>query len=361
MNSIGTAPSHKRSFDSAATSTAIPSDKISIQRKKIKAKGADFLPTLPPLKSKHISVYLTRKQLFQKSGHLWKATGKEADAFGGNRIIFKLDEQFDDVTPSIERESKRTAAYRKINKIFPAIEIQASRILESDIEIGYDEIFKGLAPLGYECKRTNEGVFLYIPDLEALEIRWNKMREARSDLPELDILPFSGIADDLTFINAYLTHHAMLSVDKEFIHDHMAHIIPMLHLMLHSGLNGNPTYTEYRARSREKISRLLQQIQIAKIVMEGKKQFLSKNKMKQIETHIPHLEASLAAFIDVYSSRTEYVDIRDEEMVEIWGWSNFVNYFEKRFRNNYIGRTDLSNLWELLDKLEVEYKKSKGL
>lgn len=55
-----------------------------------------------------------------------------------------------------------------------------------------------------------------------------------------------GIADDMEFIEAYFAHDSLLSSGKEFFHDHVAHIIPTIHLMLNSGVDTNPTYEKER-------------------------------------------------------------------------------------------------------------------
>ena len=65
--------------------------------------------------------------------------------------------------------------------------------------------------------------------------RWGKLREASPELPPLNIASSKGIADDITFIEKYFTHEAILSDGGEFVHDHFAHVMSVLILMYSSG------------------------------------------------------------------------------------------------------------------------------
>jgi len=385
MNPVQGMITRKRHLESHASKKE---DDLSEQRKKIHRNADTPVPSLCNRVSKQDGVS-------NKSGVMWKAIDQEPDTYGGNRIRFKLEKRFDDITPSRGRLKRRDSIAEQIVKSFPAVEPHFGLLLGLDPTIDKDEwipklvgekyekelqgIFSSaqdaedaqrawiesnkkqviedfttldlwyrkmlmVRQFGYECHRTEEGVYLIIPDREALEARWNKIRQEHPELPELGILPQSGIADDRSFIKAFFSHHRVLSEDKEFIHDQIFHIISLLNLIV------EPLFKQYILKKREKIAQFQQRIQHVMEQIEN----IPPAQAKEIKQHIELLEASLSAYMDVFNTNNtfDFSDIGMSDLLEVWENPLWVQYFKNRFGDTYIGGKKLKDLWGLLAEVE---------
>ena len=92
----------------------------------------------------------------------------------------------------------------------------------------------------------------YINDPKCKEILLNKLRTEEKYPPNLDIISSEGIATDVQYIKAYLSHDVLLSSEKEFMHDQFAHVIPTIRLMFVKRVSG---YQKLKAQ----ISKLIDQ------------------------------------------------------------------------------------------------------
>ena len=107
------------------------------------------------------------------------------------------------------------------------------------------------------------------------------MQEEYSNLPDLNIKIGDDIAGNMEFVEAYITHDALLSDGKEFIHDHLSHVLNALDLMnvgAERDRNSNRDLTSYKA---EKFSRVMQIIQLYRKIMLVKHGVKSSNFSKE--------------------------------------------------------------------------------
>lgn len=101
--------------------------------------------------------------------------------------------------------------------------------------------------LGYcSCIDEENRLVIELPDLEALLEGWScfQRKYPEKNLPDLNIISSDGIADDLSFVRAYLEHDALLSNGREFMHDHYVHIRTRICRML----RGKKEYLEEKER-----------------------------------------------------------------------------------------------------------------
>lgn len=211
--------------------------------------------TCPP------SIQHVNTEASKHSGALWHCLFRATDLFAGYRYTFRLKEEYDDVTPQDPqiRQNRRLAALQKRKEIVPAGEYLGSEIRYFTPECLYAPSFQAL---GYEMKVQKEGVFLVLPDKEAILSRWKFLKISRRELPNLKILSHPGLADDHTFIKAFCSHDALLSCSSHFIHDHF-HLLRTLILMFDSGRDDNPTYGHERRRLVKLIKQAYRPIQQA--------------------------------------------------------------------------------------------------
>ena len=203
-------------------------------------KAAAWLTPSTPAKS----IQIEPQEIAQRSGEFWECLSREKGALDGFIYKFRLRDEYDDATPHEEREARAKAAEQKSKKMFPAIELSGSQMLALDPNVPENELRPGtlkirehlqiLMQLGYRAERKEEGVYLYLPDREALLTNWETLRATHPDLPELTILSSEGIAGDIDYVKAFFTHDGILSTGKEFLHDHQAHILSVIVLILSS-------------------------------------------------------------------------------------------------------------------------------
>ncbi len=212
------------------------------------------------------------------SGELWKCIDKRRSPNGGYLYHFIPREEYDNFTPRLELESYNRRAGQKTLQIFPAIELTSDQLWplcneETVLEIPLDDAVPNSVALmreklgnleddelerelkkairdEWESQRKQRQILteigyrvdidgrrclhLYLPDLEALHNGWKNVQRIHPEmnLPDLNVVSSAGIADDRSFINAYRTHDALLSTGKEFVHDHLAHIITRIDRMM---------------------------------------------------------------------------------------------------------------------------------
>lgn len=102
---------------------------------------------------------------------------------------------------------------------------------------------------------------LELPDLEALHNGWKHVQRTHPDLqlPDLDVVESKGIADDLSYAQAYSDHDALLSSGKEFVHDHTTHLMTRISRML----EGKENYEAEKERMLSLINNVRDTIQEA--------------------------------------------------------------------------------------------------
>jgi len=226
--------------------------------------------------------------LAQKHGELWECDGRVPDEERGYIYHYKIKKEY---------------LLIPHNKFTYATVFGDSRSeVQKKIYLKYDEIFPAIEPIPYEDPMLTElpkmipyslgyyfhwsGVF-QLPDKEALESRLEQLCKERPDLKPLKILSSEDVADDLSFIEAYLKYDVLLSTGKEFVHDHFFHVISTIFMML--------TYPQYfyeRDRVREIVSKVLQQILKAEEVIE-------KENLNELKSQLPKIKTAVGSLVDL--------------------------------------------------------------
>lgn len=161
----------------------------------------------------------------QRQGILWRCIGLTINPLGGKIFHYKLREEYDAQTYPYKAKKCQSAIHQKQQQIFPAVEPSSAE----DIAFSQE-----LQKIGYGVRSDETGVYLNLPDLEAIVAGYEKLRETRPDLPPLRALSSEGIADDLSFSRAYLHYDILLSDGIEFIHDSISHTSRVLEMMISS-------------------------------------------------------------------------------------------------------------------------------
>lgn len=238
-----------------------------------------FLKSRPAKRPKLLSIddikktgVFFQRDLDEKSGALWKCIKRMPAPEGGYLYLFKLRPEYDDTKEKVSWEKMRciTEGRNKVKTIYPAIEpmyndlrainpewiksisglkkkeyitnMTVGRIMSEGG--GYTkirqevktqlrqivELFKIVLELGYKYKEGDSGLYLSLPDLRVLEIRWKKLQEKYPGLSDLGVGSAKGVSESRLFINGNVINHCLLSSSKEFLHDHMTHVLAMINL-----------------------------------------------------------------------------------------------------------------------------------
>jgi len=250
-------------------------------------------------------------------------------------------------------------------EVSPAIEISPEEaIIAFNIKYNEDEEdpeiknqYLTLKNLGYKSYADSEGIFLTLPDRKALLVQWDQLKQEKPDIPDLDIVSSEAIADDLDFVEAFFTHDALLSSGKEFIHDHTAHVIPTLVLMINSNKNENPDYKKDRFKLVKKVAENYRKLMIAKTHLDQKQKL--NNDERLLKKELIKLEAALGAMVDSISSYSQY---KNPQLLDAFKsdffktiWNNPTFGFAKRFDFKFSDTTKLAKLWEQIKEIEKNF------
>lgn len=252
-----------------------------------------------------------KREIAKRSSAFWECVDRAPDEFGGYIYKFRAKDEYDDLSPHENQLARRHAAYEMRKKIAPTGEYLASELHLFNPEYRHAAV---LHELGYASYFQADGVYLYLPDREAVTARWQVLRRQHPELPELRILSHPGAAADKTFIEAFFTHDVLLSTEKEFVHDHFSHLIRTVIMMLTSGEEDNPTYCEEKCR-------------LLKLVSKGYKQILKAEKEavgKVARAALTAATSSLAKQVDFMWAWTSYESSQDiypddsKELMPVW-------------------------------------------
>ena len=279
----------------------------------------------------------------QKQGGVWECIGREPDENGGYIYHFKLKEPYDNASCQLKDgfdieeqnddiEARFQAYYKKSAEIFPAAEPNLQFLIDDASLLRQD--------LGYSLKYDKSGIYLSLPDKEALEARLEKLSKFDPRFSNIKILASDGVADDLEFIKAYLTYDLLLSSGKEFVHDHTAHLIRTI------GLMTNRHFHYERDRFREKISKLLDRIELVK-----------NGDRDDLKSQLPKIITAIAANVDFAWASSTPRDLK--EMRSALKKSRFLfvidsaysAYWENKYGESF-DRKALKSAWKEIRKLE---------
>lgn len=162
----------------------------------------------------------------QHQANTWDCIGYTANEGGGKIYQFRLKEEYRILPHMTLEEVDKVKAIRrkKIEDLFPAVEDFGDNIpllINPQMKL-----------LGYDFQDKDGCVFLSLPDQEALEVQFEKVRKTHPELRPLKVQSSEGIATDHEFIESFAKgSDALLSTGKEFVHDHVVHILPTLRLL----------------------------------------------------------------------------------------------------------------------------------
>ncbi len=328
-------------------------------------------------------------EIEQKHSGMWACVERIANPSGGYLYRFKANEAYDPlVVEEKEKMLERSRAFlTQQDELYPAIEPSSSSMLIFDpardeesclqpfIEetcrrrgegvnkelmakyvksslshVSYRNIF---IRLGYEASQTKDGTYITMPDREALLARWQELRESQVDLPQLDIISSQGIADDSSFIEAYLRHDVLLSTGKEFIHDSNTHVIAVLTLMLTSGKNEYLTYAGWRSRIVDLIRPEYQRIKTVKELISNPDSGIPKATLVALQRDVPKVEALLSAFVDAIWSHDTYTTLDRmigaksllDQIIPFAANPKYKKYWEGRFGKDQMSSEIIENTW----------------
>lgn len=373
-------------------------------------------------------------EIAKKAAYQWNILGREA-VEGGFTYIYKLNSDFDDATPHTKRIERSKAMQHANRARFPAVEIEAWKLLGLDPYVDKATVLKefiegrfeqrrmdlirernskqgivfaemGTHPneaaysnelqkiykseevyaqnlqelekkkaderltflkrfdemarvrlLGYQSSFRDDGVYLRIPDEGVLRLNWNKLRAQDPTLPEWDVIYRDGELNDSTFIDVHAEHDGFLSLSGYFFHDQVNHMIALFIQMLTSGKNGNPVFTVYRKKFKDKIQKHRRQIQIAK----NETHFgISQEDSQFIKQHLKKAEACLSALIDTFTSIPYYGYLgelfeSEDCFARMWSRGRWETHWRKQFESDYIDSAQMSLLWKKIELVESKY------
>ncbi len=250
-------------------------------------------------KSEELSAWLEseEKALQQKESALWEATSRARTKSG---YIYEFKYKADLESGRIRLE------------IFPAVEPiddYTLPLLKEDILL--------LKEFGFDFRKDENGIFLRIPDRDHLQAC---IQKAYPELNE-EIINSEGIADDISFIHAFLERFLLISDGKEFVHDSIFHVVPTLKFIKNHGL---ASFRSFRQISRNHVAKLLEKVE----------------KSEQLD-HDPILKGKIITMIGVDAdglwSRGSERDVQqihsqltpDEPLMSTWSDSSFQYYWQR--------------------------------
>lgn len=243
-----------------------------------------------------------------------------------------------------------TAEEKKKHKDYIRSQFRVSKLLQ---KLGYKSSFK-------------DGVYLYLPDKECLEARFEKLRQIYPALGPLSIISSDEIAADLEFIEAYSKYDILLSSGKEFVHDHLYHAIGVLGLMF-SYLEIDKeypaamhrSYTEVKRKTIEQISVPYNKIMAAKKALEKESPGRTIAQIDSLKRRIPILEAALGVAVDqVWAAPTPTAmdkilneDTIEKQFIGLWTSDIYKTYHRRRFGNERMDFKSVAVLWAQIKEL----------
>ena len=324
-----------------------------------------FQRTLPSIWATFLEFKQSEEAEFRKKdSELWECTGRKKQP-EGYLYTFKCRPEF-----------IGDSEYRvKTDEIYPAIEPHCKNV---SAFLGFPHYTKFLAELGYllvEDKKqvttessdlfpdrpTQDGTTITIPDREALMYRYNQLRATRyKKLPELSIVSSSGIASDNDFVKALIENDGLISNGKEFIHDQLVHITPLLIM----ARNGSEFFKEIK---KAKIDWFQAYVSKLALIKEGGANLIPQELSAELQKNLPILETLLGVVVDLMASKVRKAGDNIDENIfdfnDIISASIWVAYLKKRYPEEIILSTGtlipkyddaiIKKLAEFIDDLEL--------
>lgn len=305
------------------------------------------------------------KECAARNGIIWDCVSRKRDEYGGYIYTFRVKDEFDNVTDNPEKKSRNDAVMKKFQDMFPAVELPADFIVnyfpQKDSVLDKqkpEEMMKWhLQFLGYSWDKSEKGIFVSMPDKEALESRWTILREDNPNLPRLNIRSSEGIASDYDFIVAYFSNDAILSSGVEFFHDQMSHIVMTLATILTS--DSTLDYTKVKLQLVKKFMETYGAITMIKDQMN--KFNLAVEERKKLEMQFTIAGTLVAALVDGITGIPDLEEIavisrnNIQKMVfELLEDSRWKDFLERKYGQEEINLEKLNELSKNLEKVVRE-------
>lgn len=278
-----------------------------------------------------------KDDLDKRHGKAWTCISRRLDESGGRIYTYKYNTQIDYVDT--------------YESIFPALEpIYGYVKYLSDGQSKQkktSDFYTTLQSLGYGYKKEINGASMDLPDRDVLLARWEKLRQKNPDLKPLNILSSDGIAEDVPFALAFITHDGLLSSGEEFVHDHCYHILTLLeYLLACKNKNGNFIRNRFFEEEKLQLSKMIN-IAYTKIMLaernleneEAKGEADSKD-LDLKKSQLAQMKILLGATADTFSANdvsdyAEWADVEPEETLYQYfkdelGSEAWTLYFKKR-------------------------------
>ena len=267
-------------------------------------------------------------ELRKKDSELWRCIGRKKQT-EGYLYTFRFNP-----------ESTKVSGYKSTNAlIYPAIEPDIDLFAIHLVAYSQSSF---LVELGYFAtdKRGNSDEFsehntITIPDREALLYRYNQLRTLSptfAHLPELSIISSAGIASDLDFVQGLIDYDGLISEGKEFIHDQIIHIVPLLE----TAINGSEFYEKVKKAKISWFQSYLKKINFIKEEIKKPQSHILKPELSEIfRKNLPILETLLGALVDTIGSKIFTPELVIENFLyrlegiivsDLW-----IRYLEKRY------------------------------
>lgn len=192
-----------------------------------------------------------KKAIEQKQSVLWECIGRTFDRDG---FIYHYRRRALPQAQSVAEQKESFPATEGLN------EESVSTLMNHHLD-----------KFGYSYMLSDSfKICLNLPDRDFLQAR---LKEFYPEFTET-IVSSEGIADDLSFVKAFLKYFILLSDGKEFLHDHTAHAIVMLKTLIDDSVQLIKAMKNWRAL----ISDVLQKVEnadILKIDRELKKRIMT--------------------------------------------------------------------------------------
>ena len=167
----------------------------------------------------------------------------------------------------------------------------------------------------------------------------------------LKIAPSEGVADDVSFLEAYLKFDVLLSTGREFLHDHFAHLITTLYWMLSSH-----EYASERERFRENVKKVQTLIINAEKITEQKTDLAERNYCKgrilKVKTSAGTMVDRIWSMNNSDSSKNINFDTSSPHFIGGFQGPYWGHFYEKKFGEKWAD-SNLNKLWNDLKNLET--------
>ncbi len=218
--------------------------------------------------------------------------------------------------------------------------------------------------LGFNSYKDSEGRYvLTLPDVQALQARWDQIMKENTDLPRIKILVAKSIASDEDFVKACLRYDVLVSSGTESIHDLIYHVASLISRIL-SCVDGkrDEMYLEEKERLNELLGKAYQKIMFVKQKNGKVNQYTTAS-----EEDLMLLLKTLGAATDSAGAartlrKTKQVDEKYiKDMVDIiWSQPPWMGYLERCLPGVVLDRGNLSCLWGEIWNVELPEETNKG-